>query len=117
MVAMSVANVPPPADSFATQRLAAVRAALEALGGVFRVARALAESQRSVDLHGIDDMAGQVCAHLLDLPPAEGRTLRPLLPRLLAEAEALQAALQPVAAEPAAAPSPPKGPHQPCPPH
>lgn len=67
------------------------RAALsaEALAGTLRVARVLAQSDRKIDLAGLDQDVGRLCAAVLDLPPAEGRFLRPQLALLLAELDGL----------------------------
>ena len=57
--------------------------------GMLTVARALAEMRRPIDLTGLDDAVGRLCAACLDLPPEAGRELRPRLWRLLAELDAL----------------------------
>lgn len=57
------------------------------------VARALAASGRRIDLAGLDDKVGRLCARVLDLPPPEGRELRPDLMQLRSELESLAAAL------------------------
>jgi hypothetical protein len=57
------------------------------------VARGLVEAGRHVDLAGLEDQVGLLCAKALDLPPAEGRTVRSELAALLARVEALSAAL------------------------
>jgi len=79
-------------DSFrlqATERLAV------ALEGILRVAEGLARAHRPVDLRGLDDTTGRLCACCLDLPPEQGRALRPVLQHVLARLESLQAALAP----------------------
>jgi hypothetical protein len=48
-----------------------------------------------VDLSGLEGMVGLLCARVLDLPPAQGRGLRPLLASLLAELDELNGALAP----------------------
>jgi hypothetical protein len=65
---------------------------LEQLGGVLRLARVLAAARRPLDLAGLDDLAGRLCAAALDLPPEQGRALRPALTDLLGELDALVAA-------------------------
>jgi len=60
-----------------------------------RVARGLLEGGRRVDLEGLDRVIGVICARALDLPPEEGRTIRPRLALLLADLDALSLALQP----------------------
>ena len=60
-----------------------------------RVARGLLENGRRVDLEGLDRVIGVLCARALDLPPQEGRSIRPRLALLLADLDALSLALQP----------------------
>lgn len=60
-----------------------------------RVARGLLENGRRVDLEGLDRVIGVLCARALDLPPEEGRAIRPRLALLLADLDALSLALQP----------------------
>jgi hypothetical protein len=71
----------------ATQHLAAL------LHTTLRIARAFLESGRSVDLTGLNGHIGLVCAQALDLPPDQGRTLRPQLVQLLEETDRLARAL------------------------
>ena len=68
-------------------------AAAESLIGTLRMARALARSRRSIDLAGLEQEIGRLCAAALDLPLAEGRAMRPKLALLLAELDALSASL------------------------
>jgi len=70
----------------------------EAACATLRVARALVESRRSVDLAGLQDAVGRLCAACLDLPPEQGRTLRPQLATVLGELDALSVALRGAAA-------------------
>jgi hypothetical protein len=65
----------------------------EALVGTLRLARALARSRRSIDLAGLDQDIGRLCAAVVDLPAADGRAMRPLLVELLAELDALAACM------------------------
>lgn len=62
------------------------------LAGMLRLARALAEAGRPVEFGGLDDLAGRLCAACLDMPPEQGRAMRPGLVGVLAEVEALIAA-------------------------
>ena len=57
------------------------------------VARGLVEAGRYVDLGGLEDQVGLLCAKALDLPPEEGRAVRGELLVLLTRVEALSAAL------------------------
>lgn len=65
---------------------------LDQLGGTLRLARVLADARRPLDLTGLPDLAGRLCAACLDLPPEQGRAMRPRLATLLAELDALTAA-------------------------
>jgi hypothetical protein len=73
--------------------LAAVRACLEQLGHTVGIALRLVCAGKQVDLTGLDAEMGFVCARTLDLPPDEGRALRPELLGLRSEIDALSAAL------------------------
>jgi hypothetical protein len=73
--------------------LAAVQACLEQLGRTLGIARSLVRAGKLVDLTGLDAEMGYVCARALDLPPDEGRALRPELIGLRAELDALSVAL------------------------
>jgi len=57
------------------------------------VARGLVEAGRHVDLAGLEDQVGLLCAKALDLPPEEGRAMRVDLLAVLARVEALSIAL------------------------
>ncbi|MBV8398074.1 MAG: hypothetical protein JOZ58_11475 [Acetobacteraceae bacterium] len=71
----------------------AAHALASGLVNALRLARAMAETGRPLDLSGLEEPVGLLCAKALDLPPEQGRALRPALLSLLAEAEALQGAL------------------------
>ncbi len=73
-----------------TQAAAMADAAL----GTLRGARALVEARRPVDLGGLQNAIGRLCAAVLDLEPEQGRTQRPLLIAVLAEVNALETALR-----------------------
>ncbi len=70
-----------------------VAAAARALTGTVQVAGALAGAGRGLDLAGLERHVGRLCAAALDLPPAEGATVKPLLAALLAEIERLRAGM------------------------
>jgi hypothetical protein len=72
----------------------AVLALADSLSRGLRVARALARSGRRVDLAGIDDACGLLCAKALDLPPEDGRRMADRLAAVLAEADLLTQALR-----------------------
>lgn len=62
---------------------------LDAATHLLMLARALAQARRTLDLEGLDTLVGRACAACLDLPPQQGRALRPRLAALLAELDAL----------------------------
>ena len=73
--------------------IAAVRALATELTKTIGIACALAESGRAIDLTGLDHQVGLLCAKSLDLPPDEGRRVRPRLMVLSGAMEALSRAL------------------------
>jgi hypothetical protein len=70
-----------------------VRACLEQFGRTLGIARSLVRAGKLVDLTGLDAQMGYICARSLDLPPDEGRALRPELIALRAELDVLSEAL------------------------
>jgi hypothetical protein len=64
------------------------------LSRTLAVARALAGNGRTVDLSGVEDGVGRLCAQCLDLPDDEGHIMRPLLIGVLGELDALSAVLR-----------------------
>lgn len=75
----------------AASRQPAAEQAAEAVANMLRLARGMVQSGRRVELEGLDQMVGRLCARCLDLPPEEGRALRPHLAALLVEIDALSA--------------------------
>ncbi len=73
---------------------------VEALLATLRVARVLAQSQRRIDLAGLDEEIGRLCAAALDLPPTEGQAMRPRLASVLAELDALSACVSALTTDP-----------------
>jgi hypothetical protein len=73
--------------------IAAVRGLAEELRKTTDLARALAESGRAIDLTGLEHDVGLLCAKSLDLPPDEGRRVRPRLIALSGAMEALSRVL------------------------
>ena len=63
----------------------AAQLSLRRLAASIAVANGLASSGRAIDLGGLDAVAGLLCAQVLDLPPADGATLRPAINSLHAE--------------------------------
>jgi hypothetical protein len=72
----------------------AVRDFAEQLSKLVDVARALVDSDRAVDLIGLDGEIGLLCAKSLDLPPDEGRRIRPRLIALSGSLEGLSRAIR-----------------------
>jgi hypothetical protein len=79
----------PPSDG----RLPAVEALAEQFDATLRTAEALVRAHRRVDLQGLDQLAGRLCAASLDLPPEQGRMVRPTLVALLSRVDDLEAAM------------------------
>ena len=75
--------------------IAAVRALADELTRTVEMACALAEAGRSIDLTGFNDQVGLLCAKSLDLPPDDGRQIRPRLIALSGSIEALSRVLAP----------------------
>lgn len=73
----------------------ASRAAIEQMRDTLRLARALVESGRVIDLTGLDTGVAALCAALALLPADLARPMRPALVALLAEVDGLGAALTP----------------------
>lgn len=80
---------PPTYDPAATQRGLA-----EQVRQILATAHALADAGRTLDLAGLDDAVGVLCAKTLDLPPADGRAARSGLTAILAELDLLGATLR-----------------------
>jgi hypothetical protein len=94
------ANAAPPLAREAADTIALLVSRTASLCELIRFARVLTEAGRLVDLRELDRHVGPLCAGVLDLPPEQGRGLRGGLLRLLAEHEALTAALQDRAGDP-----------------
>ena len=73
--------------------IAAVCGMAQELRKTTELARALAEFGRAIDLTGLDHEVGLLCAKSLDLPPEEGRRIRPHLIALSGAMEALSRVL------------------------
>jgi hypothetical protein len=65
----------------------------DAACGVLRMARSLVQSRRTIDLGGLQDNVGRLCAATFDLEYREARAIRPKLAAVLAELDALETAL------------------------
>ena len=77
------------------QRRAGIETQAEAARGVLRLAASLVAAGRAVDLAGLQDAVGRVCAGCLDLPPEQGRSMRPLLIGLVEDIEQLGRLMRP----------------------
>ena len=60
---------------------------------ILHTARALSATGRAVDLTGLDNLIGMLCAKILDLPDEEARGFRAALCGIAAELETLNQAL------------------------
>ena len=81
-------------EKFDVAAAQAVVAMSERLARASCKARVLVEHERRIDLAGLDRGVGLLCAKALDLPPDSGRSVRPHLLALLAEADRLTEALE-----------------------
>jgi hypothetical protein len=77
-----------------SQKAARLRDLAERLVRTMSVARGLVRGGRTLDLAGIEDGVGMLCAQALDLPAEQGRPLVGLLRDVLAEVEGLTAAVR-----------------------
>ena len=73
----------------------AVARYIEDLRKTIAVATALTKARRRIDLAGLEQAVGVLCAKTLDLMPDEGRALRPALINLVQALDALIAAMPP----------------------
>lgn len=74
---------------------AVVQDRIAAIASTLRLARSLLGTGRAIDINGLDRMIGLLCARALDLPPEQGRIVRPNLALLLIELDTLGVAMQP----------------------
>ena len=80
-------------DADTQNAVSAVRALATELTRTIDLARELTELGRAIDLTGLDRQVGLLCAKSLDLPPDDGRRIRPRLIALSGSMEALSRAL------------------------
>lgn len=90
---MSDTPFPAFADHVGCGAMHTVEEIADAITRVAQLARTLVETERCVDLAGLETMVGLLCARALDLYPAQGRQVRPRLATLMLELDALSAAL------------------------
>jgi hypothetical protein len=69
--------------------VAAVRNLAQAIAGTLRMARGFLAAGRQVDLTGLEDLVGLLCAKTLDLEPEQGRQMRVVLIELRRELDTL----------------------------
>ncbi len=98
----AIAALPPPPS--VPEMPAAARVALLAarVARTLGVARVLAASGRQLDLSGIEDGVGALCAQTLDLPAPEARCMLPVLHEVLDQLNKLSAVLAEARAAPEA---------------
>jgi hypothetical protein len=72
-----------------------VAALADDIGHAIAVARALVRQGRRLDLAGLDQRVGRLCAQTLDLGPEPARRMRPRLLALMTELERLDELLAP----------------------
>lgn len=82
-------------DVAAARQTAGLLAAIEAMEATLAVAGALAASRRRIDLAGLDDEMGRLCAATLAAPRPAAPGLRARLETLLKALDRLRAALAP----------------------
>jgi hypothetical protein len=80
-------------DCLDDRPMRATLALADGLAKTLRIAKALLQSGRTIDLMGLEMMIGLLCARALDLPPEHGRAVRPELMTLRNETDALIALL------------------------
>jgi hypothetical protein len=81
-------------DSIPVRPIEAVYALADEVTNVLNVATLFVQAGCSIDLTGFNDQVGLLCAKSLDLPPDEGRRVRPRLILLSGSIGALSRALQ-----------------------
>lgn len=70
-----------------------ILAAIEALHATIKVARALAEGGRRIDLGGLDAQAAALCTAAMLLPPGSAAMLCPALEAVVREVDGLAATI------------------------
>ena len=80
-------DIPPP------DRCVAVGEMITSIVATLQIVRSLLTAGRQVDIEGLDRVVGVLCARALDLPPEQGRMVRPNLAILLIELDTLSVAL------------------------
>ena len=83
-----------PGDGEGDGGVASIAAALERLSDTIALARVLVQSGAAVDLAGLDQEVGDLCAGAIALPRAEARDMASPLSDLLAELEQLERVME-----------------------
>ena len=84
---------PDPPPRTPSSPLSELRAFADGVAQTLSVARGLVDAGRAVDLIGLEDQIGLLCAKALDLPTSDGRAIRGELVAMMARIDALHAAL------------------------
>jgi hypothetical protein len=88
---MQIADAPPTVEDNPALPLLTMA---ERLARTVAVARALILAGRTVDLAGIQDGIGLLCAKTLDLPPQQARRMLPALLEMCGQIDSLTSALR-----------------------
>jgi hypothetical protein len=81
------------AATYDDDAMAAALAFCDAILRTITIAHTMLKSGQSIDLTGLDQGIGLLCAKSLDLPPEMGRALRPRLSAVLQALDAMSLAL------------------------
>ena len=87
-------NDPSPDPLMQFSNFTSVLARIDGIRATLEIARALSQAGRRLDLGGIDHEIGALCASVLDLDPAQGDRIRPLLCSLQGDLQVLEYAVQ-----------------------
>jgi hypothetical protein len=88
---MQPSFMPPRQDTMAGQQVTALA---DRLSRTLGIAYALAENGRQVDLSGIEDGVGLLCAQTLDLPDGLAHDMVPVLREVLSRVDRLTSLLE-----------------------
>ncbi len=86
---------PKPSDTATSSPLAAVLALADHVAGIIGVAEGLLKARRVVQLDGLDQHVGRLCAGALDLPAEQGRKARTRLRQLVTDLDRVRQHLTP----------------------
>jgi hypothetical protein len=71
-----------------------IAAMADAISGSLRLARGMVRAGRHIDLAGLEAEVGRLCADCLSLPSPRAHELRPRVDAVLADLDALAAAMR-----------------------